>query len=68
MTQIISTLSETQVMILILSGEGWTQKEIADRMKIPFGTLRLQIWALNEKMGCKNVTQSVAKAVREKII
>jgi len=55
-------LTSRQMEILVLLGEGLQKKEIADRLKISYGTVDDHITHIYEKLGVRNAAGAVNKA------
>lgn len=56
-------ISESNMKIIRLMGDGKTDKEIADNMKMPIRTIRGRISTMLKKWDCKNRTHLVLKVV-----
>lgn len=57
------SITETNRKIIQLMGEGNTDKEIADKMKMPVRTVQDRIYKMLKKWTCRNRTQLVLKVV-----
>jgi DNA-binding NarL/FixJ family response regulator len=60
----IPGLSKTEMKILASIGEGRSDKEIADRLKLKAGTVRNYISRAMRKAGLKNRTQAAVYAIK----
>ena len=59
------TLTSREKQILRLLAEGYTHKEIADKLDKTVPALRFEMRILRAKLGAENSTQAVATAIRE---
>jgi len=57
------SITETNRTIIQLMGEGNTDKEIAERLKMPVRTVQSRISAMLKKWDSRNRTQLVLKVV-----
>jgi DNA-binding NarL/FixJ family response regulator len=56
-------ITETNRKIIQLMGDGNTDKEIADNLKMPIKTVHKKVHAMLKKHNCRNRTQLVLKVV-----
>lgn len=56
-------ITETNKEIIRLMGEGNTDKEIAEVLKMPVRTVQGRVYKMLEKWKCRNRTQLVLKVV-----
>lgn len=56
-------ITETNRKIIQLMGDGNTDKEIADSLKMPVRTVQSRIYRMLKNWGCRNRTQLVLKVV-----
>ncbi len=61
-------LSERELEVLQLVGDGLSNKEIADRLFISIQTVKTHITHIFEKLGVKDRTEAVATALRRGLI
>jgi DNA-binding NarL/FixJ family response regulator len=57
------SITETNKKIIQLMGEGNTDKEIAQTLKMPSRTVQSRIYKMLKKWECRNRTQLVLKVV-----
>ncbi len=57
-------LSLREIEILSLLEQGFTVRDIADKLILSAHTIRTHRNNIRKKMGCRNTTQMVAKAIR----
>lgn len=56
-------ITETNRKIIQLMGDGNTDKEIADNLKMPVRTVQSRIYRMLKNWDCRNRTQLVLKVV-----
>jgi DNA-binding NarL/FixJ family response regulator len=56
-------ITETNKKIIQLMGEGNTDKEIAEVIKMPIRTVQSRVYGMLKKYDCRNRTQLVLKVV-----
>jgi DNA-binding NarL/FixJ family response regulator len=56
-------ITETNRKIIELMGDGNTDKEIADNLKMPVRTIQSRIYRMLKSWDCRNRTQLVLKVV-----
>jgi len=61
-----ATLTEREMEVLELAGQGASNKEIADRLFISLGTVKNHVHSILEKLHLKNRTQIAAYNLRRK--
>lgn len=57
------SITETNRKIIQLMGEGNTDKEIAEVLKMPTRTIQSRVYSMLKKWECRNRTQLVLKVV-----
>jgi DNA-binding NarL/FixJ family response regulator len=57
------SITETNKQIIQLMGEGNTDKEIADQLKLPVRTIQKRVSTMLKKNACRTRTQLVLKVV-----
>lgn len=68
MVQIEAQVTEWDKRVVSLLSDGFTVKEIANKMRLNGRTLESKIFHLRNKMDCQNLTSLVALFLREKLI
>eukprot|EP00903_Cladosiphon_okamuranus_P004181 g4179.t1 len=63
-----SILTEREIQILQLTGEGLVKKEIAQKLGVSFFTVAAHIRNIHEKLGALNAPSAVAKAYKKGIL
>lgn len=61
-------LTERQRQVLILVAEGYINKVIGSRLKLPLHTVERNVVALRRHFKAQNRTQLAVKAIRMKVI
>ncbi len=61
-------LSPRETEILELLAQGFSRKEVADKVKVSHHTISFHIRSIFEKLETPNLTAAVAKATRQKLI
>src|SRR5690606_34717774 len=61
-TSLVESLTERELEVLQLMGQGLTNREIADRLVLAVGTVKYYTAEIYGKLGVRNRVQAVARA------
>jgi LuxR family maltose regulon positive regulatory protein len=67
-SRLVEPLTEREMDVLRLMGEGFSNHQIAGKLILAEGTIKFYVHAVLEKLGVHNRTQAVLEAKKQKII